>query len=60
MITSFGPSKIKDDVKAELDMAEVCDQSELNLKHSVNGRTLKPKALYALSLDKRKGMCEWA
>ena len=54
------PGKTKDDVKARLDMAEMCDQSELNLNHGVDGRTLKPKASYALSLDKRKGVCEWA
>jgi len=54
------PSKAKDDVKAKLDMAEMCDRSELNLRHDVNGRTLKPKATYALSLDKWKGVCEWA
>jgi len=54
------PGKIKDDVKARLDMTEMCDQSELNLRHGVNRRTLKPKAFYALSLDKRKGVCEWA
>jgi len=52
--------KTKDDVKARLDMAMMCDRSKLNLKHGVNGRTLKPKASYALSLDKRKGVCEWA
>ena len=53
------PGKTKDDVKARLDMTEMCDQSELNLRHGVNRRTLKPKAFYALSLDKRKGVCEW-
>jgi len=46
------PGKTKDDVKARLDMAEMCDRSELNVRHGVNGRTLKPKATYALSLDK--------
>ena len=53
------PSKAKDDVKAKLDMAEMCDRSELNLRHDVNGRTLKPKVAYAISLEKRKGVCEW-
>jgi len=53
------PGKTKDDVKARLDMAEMCDHGELNVKYGVNGRTLKPKALYALSLHKRKGVYEW-
>ena len=52
--------KTKDDVKARLDMAEMCDRRELNVRHGVNGRTLKLKVTYALSLDKRKGVCEWA
>jgi len=53
------PGKTKDDVKARLDMAEMCNRSELDLRHGVNGRTLKLKASYALSLDKWKGVCEW-
>ena len=51
--------KIKDDVNARLDMTEMCDRSELQLRHGANGQTLKPKVCYALSLDKRKGLCEW-
>ena len=31
------PGKTKDDVKARLDMAEMCDRSEMNLRHDVNG-----------------------
>ena len=45
------PGKTKDDVQAMLDMTEMCDRTELNLKHGVNGRKLKPKAPYALYLD---------
>ena len=52
------PGKTKDDMKARLDMTEKCDRSGFNVKHGVNGRMLKPKALYDLSLDKRKGICE--
>lgn len=54
------PGKTKDDVKARLDMADMCDRAELNVERGVNGRTLKPKASDVLSLDKRKGVCEWA
>jgi len=50
------PRKTKDDVN----MADMCDRPELNVERGVNGRTLKPKASYVLSLDKRKGVCEWA
>jgi len=54
------PGKTKDDVKARLDMADMCDRPKQNVERGVNGRTLKPKASYVLSLDKRKGVCEWA
>jgi len=37
------PAKTKDDVKVRLEMAEMCDQSELNLKHGVDERTLNPR-----------------
>ena len=47
--------KTEDDVKARLDMADMCDRPELNVERGVDGRTLKPKASYVLSLDKRKG-----
>jgi len=54
------PGKTKDDVKARLHMADMCDPPKLNVERDVNERTLKPKASYVLSLDKRKGVCEWA
>ena len=54
------PRKTKDDVKPRLDMVDMCDRAELNVERGVNRRTLKPKASYVLSLDKRKGVCEWA
>jgi len=31
------PGKTKENVKARLDMAEMCDRSELSLRHGVNG-----------------------
>jgi len=42
-----------------MDMAYICDWSELNLKHGANGRTIKPKASSGLSLGKRKGVYKW-
>ena len=37
------PDKAKDDVKARMNLANMYDRNEPNLKHGANGRTLKPR-----------------
>ena len=51
--------KIKDNVKARLDLAEHCRQPELELQVSTNGKVVKPKANYAFTLEYKKALCEW-
>ena len=50
--------KSKDNVNARLDMKLLCKRPELELLHR-NGRTVKPKAIYALGTMQIKEVCSW-
>jgi len=52
--------KANDDVKAWIDIVDMCHLSELNLKHDVHERTPKSNVSFTLLMDKIKGVCEWA
>ncbi|KAK8921612.1 hypothetical protein KSP39_PZI020469 [Platanthera zijinensis] len=51
-------SKTKDNVKARLDLQNICKRRDLELKE-VNGKLLKPKASYTLSKDERGIVLKW-
>ena len=51
--------KTKDNVKARLDLAELCARDELHLRTRENGNSYKPKAKFTLSLEQRRAVCEW-
>jgi len=53
------PSKSKDNVKARLDMEELCARDELHIRTSKNGNPYKTKAKYTLSVEQRWSVCEW-
>ena len=50
--------KMKDNVKARLDLAELCARDELHLRTRENGNSYKPKAKYTLSLERMRVLCE--
>ena len=50
--------KTKDNVKSRQDMKAYCKRPNLNLFEQ-DGKTLKPKAQYALSRPQVKIICEW-
>ncbi|KAG8374542.1 hypothetical protein BUALT_Bualt10G0006000 [Buddleja alternifolia] len=51
-------SKTKDNVKARLDLQNICKRRDLELKE-MNGKYLKPKASYTLSKDERQIVIKW-
>ena len=52
-------TKNKDNLKARLDIAEICDRPQLHLQRVSNSKAIKPKAVYTLSKEQRKLLCEW-
>ncbi|KAG8375382.1 hypothetical protein BUALT_Bualt10G0094200 [Buddleja alternifolia] len=50
--------KTKDNVKARLDLQNICKCRDLELKE-MNGKYLKPKANYTLSKDERQIVLKW-
>ncbi|KAL0361377.1 UNVERIFIED_CONTAM: hypothetical protein Sradi_3822200 [Sesamum radiatum] len=50
--------KTKDNVKARLDLQDICKRRNLELKE-MNGKYLKPKASYTLSKDERAIVLKW-
>ena len=48
----------KDNVKAIVDLKEICHQLELELIHLPNGKVMKPKANYTLSKKQKKIVCQ--
>ncbi|KAG8366038.1 hypothetical protein BUALT_Bualt17G0034500 [Buddleja alternifolia] len=50
--------KTKDNVKARLDLQNICKRRDLELKE-MNGKYLKPKASYTLSKDERQIVLKW-
>jgi hypothetical protein len=51
--------KTKDNIKARLDLAEVCDRLDLELHQRANGSWVKPKADFCLTKSQKKLICEW-
>ena len=51
--------KMKDNVKARMDLKEYCRQNELELHQLPNGRYLKPKAKFTLTMDQKMAVYKW-
>jgi len=51
--------KTKDNDKAQMDLALYCRCKDLELKSGANGKLLKPKANYTLTIDQTKLVCQW-
>ncbi|GLU22218.1 hypothetical protein SLE2022_383080 [Rubroshorea leprosula] len=52
------PTRTKDNAKARMDLALYCRRPQLHLQE-VEGKLMKPKAIYVLSKEQRKDICEW-
>jgi hypothetical protein len=52
-------NKTKDNDKARMDLAIICQRSDLELVEHDNGKTIKPKANYCFSSNEAKKICEW-
>ncbi|KAG8379137.1 hypothetical protein BUALT_Bualt07G0056900 [Buddleja alternifolia] len=50
--------KTKDNVKARLDLQNICNRRNLEL-NEVNGKHIKPKASYTLTKDERHTVLKW-
>jgi hypothetical protein len=57
--TIMDTEKTKDNVKARLDMAQICDRPELELQQRATGSWLKPKAPFCLGKVQKKVICMW-
>ncbi|GAU47859.1 hypothetical protein TSUD_243840 [Trifolium subterraneum] len=53
------PGKTKDNEKARCDLSLYCKRPEMELKLLLNGKYLKPKAVYSLTSDEAKSVCQW-
>ncbi|GAU47807.1 hypothetical protein TSUD_404120, partial [Trifolium subterraneum] len=53
------PGKTKDNEKARCDLSLFCKRPEIELKLLPNGKYLKPKAVYTLTSDEAKSVCQW-
>ena len=51
--------KIKDTLKARMDLAEYCKRKDLELQDCGGGKLRKPKAQYTLTKQQRLTVCEW-
>lgn len=51
--------KTKDNVKARLDMADICDRPTLNMTKSTNGRWQKPRAKYCVTKEDKLTIMKW-
>jgi len=51
--------KAKDNEKARRDLGLYCKRKDLELKVQDNGKILKPKANYTLTLDEANSVCRW-
>ncbi|KAK2454153.1 hypothetical protein QL285_001747 [Trifolium repens] len=51
--------KTKDNDKARRDIALYCKRDDLLLVETSNGKVLKPRANYTLSVDEAKSVCRW-
>jgi hypothetical protein len=54
------PNKTKDNVKARVDLATLCDRPKLQMKPPRSGKTWsKPKAKFVLTRPQRREVLEW-
>lgn len=53
------PDKTKDNIKARLDMAEICNRPKLKLTQKPNGGWQKPRAKYCVSKDNKLTILKW-
>jgi len=53
------PDKTKDNVKARLDIAEICDRPKLHLTQKPNGTWQKPRAPYCDDKDDKMAILKW-
>jgi hypothetical protein len=51
--------KSKDNVKARMDLADICKRRELELHYSSEGKLIKPKAKYSFTIEQKRTVCEW-
>ncbi|CAJ2639558.1 unnamed protein product [Trifolium pratense] len=51
--------KTKDNDKARKDVGLYCRRNDLLLVETSNGKVLKPRANYTLSVDEAKSVCQW-
>ncbi|RDX89330.1 hypothetical protein CR513_28954, partial [Mucuna pruriens] len=51
--------RTKDTYKARMDIAEICNRKELELKDIGRVKLFKPKAAYAFSKSQRVAICKW-
>ena len=49
----------KDNEKARKDLEVYCKRKDLELKLQPNGKLLKPKAIYTLTSEEAKAVCQW-
>ncbi|GKV27030.1 hypothetical protein SLEP1_g36237 [Rubroshorea leprosula] len=56
--TMDNPTRTEDNAKARMDLALYCRRPQLHLQE-VEGKLMKPKAIYVLSKEQRKDICEW-
>ncbi|XP_004488345.1 uncharacterized protein [Cicer arietinum] len=52
-------NKTKDNEKARMDLAIICQRSDLELVPHNNGKMKKPKANYCLTSSEAKKVCKW-
>nr|XP_027186018.1 uncharacterized protein LOC113784049 [Cicer arietinum] len=52
-------NKTKDNEKARMDLAMICQRSDLELVPHNNGKMTKPKANYCLTSNGAKNVCKW-
>ena len=49
--------KMKDNVKAHMDLKEYYRRSELELQEQINGKVSTPKERFTLNINKKRAMC---
>ncbi|PKU85131.1 hypothetical protein MA16_Dca021876 [Dendrobium catenatum] len=51
--------KSKDNVKVMMDIKEYCQRKNLELVTIIDGKIMKPKAPYSLTLEQKRLICQW-
>ncbi|XP_004506268.1 uncharacterized protein [Cicer arietinum] len=57
-LSGYG-NKTKDNEKARMDLAIICQRSDLELVPHNHGKMTKPKANYCLTSNETKNVCKW-